>query len=390
VFLSRLTLRHFRNFDQQTLSPFAGRNLIFGQNAQGKTNLIEAIHLLTYLRSFRTGRERELIMRGREWAMIEAELMSSRRGREHIRLVLRGGQKYLRVNGAPVARQEDYLGLVLAHFFIPSDLRLIAGEPRERRALLDVEVVRALPRSAAHIRAYYELLDQRNALLRELAQQEGPPPESTHRLLRQYGAQLAEEGSRLVEARMRLLAEIIPRTERFYRKMSGGRETLALTYRTYWGEEVAPEQFDPRGYRQRMEQDLSGELFREIEIGHTRAGPHRDDLEFALEGRLVKNFGSQGQMRSAVLAFKLALCEFTADYGEPPILCLDDALSELDDARRLRLVEILGEIRLGQVFITAASRRECAPLEGQMAKLFLVEAGTIRELTEPLGAGGAD
>lgn len=341
--LKALTLHNFRNYRREEFRFDGENNVIFGENAQGKTNLLEAIAYLSSGESPRTRSDRELLRFGETEARLTAECRS--RGRDfHTEILFRAGEKKkIAVNGVALKRAAELAGVLCCVYFCPDDLLLIRAGAAERRRFLDEALRQLLPRYEEALSGYRRGCEQKTRILRD----SGENPRFLE-LLPEYNDTLAKNGALLIHYRARYIAALSRHAEQLHRDCSGGRETLSLRYETVSGVEdpFAP----PETLYIQLKEHLKNRAPAEIAAGLCLSGPHKDDLTIAVNGENARAFGSQGQARTAALALKLAerelLCEAKEEY---PLLLLDDVLSELD-ARRQDFV--LNRIGGGQVFIS--------------------------------------
>lgn len=322
----------YRNLRQAAFAPAPGINVISGDNAQGKTNFLESIWLLTGAKSFLLSKDEDLLAQNREpdsdFARIESTFLR-REGEQRITLLIGGKDSGRRgrsaaVNGVDYGRASAAAGIFAAVVFAPLHLELVSGPPEQRRRFLDAAICQIYPAYLAALRRYTRLLQQKNALLRTAAAQKQPPAEDVLDVL---DKDLARWGAELIRYRRQYLAQFIPKAQRQYDQLAGGREALALLYQP--AAETEEELFDKlleiRG-RERM-------------AAHAIAGPHREDIAIEVQSRDARTFASQGQKRSVALCLKLAEGDMVAALtGEEPVMLLDDVLSELDEGRRARLL----------------------------------------------------
>lgn len=327
-----LELRQFRNLDEVLLEPHPRFNVLFGDNGQGKTNLLEAIYLLGTLRSFRATRTEELVRFGAPRARARARV--EKLGTERLLEVqLAPGHKSARVDGKG-ARAVDYFGGFNVVLFAPEDLRLPKGPPAGRRRFLDRAVWNAHPAYLGEAQTYDRVLRSRNAVLRD---------GGDARLLEVYDQQLAQAAVPLVRRRRALVAELMPRVQNAFGRVIGGERALGLAYESALGEDDIAAALLAR---------LSADRRRDLARGATSSGPHVDDLSLVLDGRAARLYASQGQLRALVLALKIAEIEYLrAQLGDAPVLLLDDVSSELDPTRNAQLFDFLRSVPC-QAFIT--------------------------------------
>ena len=366
VRLTRIALSNVRNYQTLELEPAPGVNLFVGANAQGKTNLLEAIAMLGTGKSFRTTRECEMIREGESLATLGAKAHVDA-GMVSLSCTIttqgRGTRKIYGVNGHPV-RYASYLGRVRVVTFTPDDLRLISGAPQARRALLNAALAQESPAYYAALASYARVLTQKSALLRTGI--------ADATLTAIYDDRLIEAGTQVMTARGRFIAALAERASAVYRRLAVLHgEELNIRYAP---NVVAPtpDAADIAGaFAVKLKAAAASEAARRLCL----VGPHRDDLTFLLDGKPLNIFGSQGQRRSAVLAVKVAEYGVLRERGgEAPLLLLDDVLSELDARRRtLFLHELTG---IEQAFVTSTS-----PPEGfSAARTFEVDAALVTEL----------
>ena len=331
--LDRLCLHDFRNYECQRLELQDGVNLLIGPNAQGKTNVLEAIFLLTGSRSWRAGRKSELIRFGTPGALIEAGLTS--RGRDfEVRLSIPlSGRGAVTVNGVKANRQSRLSDVFRCVLFAPEDLSLLRDGAAARRRFLDTALCQLRPRYAELAAEYQKLIDHKTRLLRDEERRS-----AMMAVLPDFDARIVAVGTAVIRYRAQFVSLLAPICQNIYRDISGGRETLSMCYATVSTIE------NPLGPQKEMEnaffRHLETHREAELRLGQCLSGPHKDDLVMEIDGRPCRAFASQGQTRSAALAMKFAEREmFFRDCGEYPVLLLDDVLSELDSARQSYVVE---------------------------------------------------
>lgn len=382
--LRRITLDGFRNYADFTADFSPGVNVIWGENAQGKTNLLEAIGFLSGARSHRARGDKELISFDRDRGSITAEITS--RGRDFLLEVrlFRGARRRLFVNHVRCKTAAELGGIVQTVLFCPEDLALIRAGAAERRAFLDHAICQLRPRYAEALAQYHKLLDHKTRILRDWEQHP-----SLLDVLEDFNEAMARAGALVIHYRAHFVRKLAEKAAQIQTEFSGGRETLALDYAT-----VSTVR-DPLGPTVEIYEDL-----RRHQNSHARAerearsclsGPHKDDLAAQINGQPARQFASQGQTRTAALSLKLAERElFRDDTGQWPILLLDDVLSELD-ARRQDFV--LRRITGGQVILTGCDAPDGTFPEGKT--LHIVRGTLVRdpeagEDPEPRDNNGSD
>lgn len=356
--LSVLRLQRFRNLVDLELRPGQRFNVFFGDNGQGKSNLLEAIDYLGGLKSFRGAAAADMVRLGADDAQLAAELHGESAARQ-IRIRLpKSGARDLQLDGKRPRGKASYFGAVQTVLFHPGDLQLVSGSPEQRRAFIDRILEHFDPTYGASLAAYERALRSRNRLLR------AERPE--RRALFAYHEVLAQAGAVLGKARARAIEELGALAREAYAAIAAEPEQLGLRYEP----RVQP---DVAAIRSALETSIEKDLAR----GFTAEGPHADELGLLFDGIPVKRYGSQGQQRSIVLALKVAeLHQLTLRVGRVPMLLLDDVSSELDRGRRQRLFALLSELG-GQVFLTTTAP-ELIEI-GQHRSDFEIRAGTVRE-----------
>lgn len=346
MYLKTLHLRQFRNYLDQQIDFLAPKTILVGNNAQGKSNLLEAVELLATLRSHRVSRDRELVQEGSSMGQITANLERAY-GFVDLTLTLRiQGRRTVALNHESLRRQMDFLGILNAVQFSSLDLELVRGAPEHRRLWVDSLLTQLEPIYAHILQQYHQVLRQRNALLKALRHQNtdspekasSPLPTQTLTELALWDAQLATTGSRVTRRRARVLQRLAPFAEKWHASISGKTEVLQVKY----APNVNLEQEDPEQVQQAFLEKIEQRRVAELHHGTTLVGPHRDDVAFTINQTPARAYGSQGQQRTLVLALKLAELKLIEEVvGEPPLLLLDDVLAELDPLRQNQLLEAI-------------------------------------------------
>ncbi len=364
--LTELTVTDFRNLERARLQTEARFVVLHGDNAQGKTNLLEAVWLLANLRSFRETRQLRLIRQGADQARVLGEVrgIAGRRQLQWTRE--RSGGRDLRVDARQARGLEEWFDLLRAVLFCPEHGAIIRGEPGERRDFLDRAAFTARPAHLDLVRQYRRVVQQKAALLR------GPRPSTAE--LEAWNGRLARLGAELTTRRREALDALRGPFQQMHAAIAGpGAVGLRLRCT---GEDAADRPALEAALLRAMAEAQAEELRR----GLVLVGPHRDELVIAVDGRAARQFASQGQARSLVLALKLAELEAARLRGEAPLFLLDDLTSELDRRRMARLVEILGALD-NQVWITTTDPGWLGPLPAGGSARFRVQAGgAIREI----------
>lgn len=373
--LDHLKLWDFRNYERLSATFPPGIIVLTGPNGAGKSNLLEAVHYLSYLKSFRQARDRDVIRHHKPFGAVEANLVDDAGRRFDVRLVIKGGQRHVQFNGDNVVKFQDFIGKLHSQFFFPGNLALISGDPSLRREVLDLELLRLKPGLIPVYQRFRNALKERNKLLKLLHPR---PGETAHnaRSLRSALAAFTEElvlaGSQVMRERRGLVTVLDGLFAPLYSELAPpGAESVSLSYSSTV--ELLPDDEVQANFRHKLGQAANSEA----QLRYTTVGPQRDDLVFMMDGgRDLRRFGSQGQMRSTALVFRLALCTLSAQrLSDQPILLLDDALSEMDDERKQRLLGICA--KHPQVFITSASRREVEMIRPLATQVYLVGGGKL-------------
>jgi len=326
----------FRNLHGQEVIFSPGVNLIYGNNAQGKTNLLESIWLFTGQKSFRLAKDRELI--GFDQKSYKLALNFFAKEREQTAIIAYTGKKETRLNGVKLSSAAELAGEITGVVFAPVHLGIVREGPEMRRSFLDSAIFQLNPSYAATLREYDHILFQRNRLLKDLANKvlgwEGT--------IDSYDIRLSELGKKIAGGRMKYAGLLEKTAGEIYHGLSGG-EILELKYRL-------SVQTDISDYKNVLRSELKKNLLEDIKNGYTGLGPHREDLEITINGKNARLYASQGQTKSAALCMKLAEGRILeAHTGEPPFFLLDDVMSELDPKRQNYILNNLGK---HQLFIT--------------------------------------
>jgi DNA replication and repair protein RecF len=333
VYLNRLHLRHFRNYREQEVIFTEPKTILLGDNAQGKSNLLEAVELLSTLKSHRVARDRDLVLKGETESKITAQL-TRKHGSIDLSLTLRDkGRRTANLNQENLKRQLDFLGVLNAVEFSSLDLDLVRGSPEIRRQWVDSLLFQIEPVYAHILHEYQRVLKQRNSLLK---QAEHRTIESAE--LELWNHQLILAGTKVIRRRVRIIDRLAPIASAWHTKISNDAEQLTITYTP----NVTAIENTPESIYQAFIDRLQFRRAAEQGLGTTIVGPHRDEIELTINQTPAKAYGSQGQQRTLVLALKLAELELIEQIvGEPPLLLLDDVLAELDLTRQNQLLSVI-------------------------------------------------
>lgn len=374
MLLEALRLRDFRNLECVQLTPDRRFNIITGQNGQGKTNLLEAIYLLSAVKSFRgQSTNRNLVRFGADETLLEARVRRGGHSRR-IQINISPGGKKVALDGQSVRNLSEFFGTLNVVVFGPDDIGVLKGSPSGRRRFVDRAIFNAHPAYATESTHYEDVLQHRNALLKQSS--------LDRELLSVYNDQFAQWGAKILRRRIDFIEHFRPVFQPIFEAVFGAELEADIGYDATWmaGRIDAEKALSDDQYLTTLvAQSLQRTADEERERGYTVVGPHRDDLDTTLNGRDVRAFGSQGQTRAFILAMKIAEITYLEQrYHFAPILLLDDVSSELDRQRNRHLFSFLTDRCRGQVFITT-THRDYILLEDEQSSLFCVDDGQVTE-----------
>ncbi len=356
MYVKKLRLTGFRNYKSEEFEFSPETNILYGNNAQGKTNALEALYLFSIGKSFRTQQDRELINFDENFTKIYVEFEDKTRTNEIEIAIRRDRKKQIKINEVPITKMGDLIGLFTVILFSPDELNLTKGSPNARRRFLDIALSQTRPKYYHILRRYNNVLEQRNNLIKKL---KFHPDNSAKETLFVWNEKLSEYGIEIIKCRKNFVERLNEFASKIHSEISG--ESFLVKYKPAFST------------KEEFLEKLNSSVDKEIEQGFTLYGPHRDDLDLFTEGKDIKTYGSQGQHRSAVLSLKLAQADMIhEDTGEYPVLLLDDIMSELDSDRRAYLVN---KIKNKQVIITCTDADETG-MKGN-ARLIHIENGKI-------------
>lgn len=340
MYLKDLHLRSFRNYSDRKVEFTAQKTILVGNNAQGKSNLLEAVELLSTLKSHRSSRDRDLVQENADTAQIEATIKRAYSTIELGVILRRQGRRTVSLNQENLRRQIEFLGNLNTVQFSSLDLDLVRGGPGCRRDWIDTLLIQLEPIYAYILQQYDRILKQRNALLKSLRDRGYGNTNSDLSQLKLWDEQLAEMGSRVTRRRARVLERLTPIARIWHDNISGGTENLDIIYASNinWLED------DPTHVKEVFLAKIEQRSIAEQQLGATIVGPHRDEIDLYINNTLARSYGSQGQQRTLVLALKLAELKLIEEVvGEAPLLLLDDVLAELDPNRQNQLLNAIGD-----------------------------------------------
>lgn len=357
--IKKLTLRNFRNYEEEEFTFSDGLNVLFGKNGQGKTNCAEAVFYLCTGSSLRIRHDKQLIRVGSEKAVICAEA-NNRYGTVNIEADITEDKRTLIVNGSPLKKSAELMGHINSVFFSPGELRLIQDGPDERRRFMNMSISQTSPTYYTALLRYGHILDQRNTLLKS------PDFSTVVETLPVWDEQLCKYAAIIAIKRRDFLEKLVAYAAEIHANLTDGKESLSLEPdKRYKGDEAE--------IAARLLKQLKGSYEKDRRLGFTTVGPHRDDVAFCISGKEARGYASQGQTRTAALAVKLAEVEiFKEVSGEYPVLILDDVMSELDTTRRKKLVSKIDGL---QTIVTCTHAERA--LYGKEANKIRIDGGKI-------------
>ncbi|MDI6619190.1 MAG: DNA replication/repair protein RecF [Clostridiales bacterium] len=368
--VEKITLKNYRNYIDLELFLHPGLNIIYGDNAQGKTNFIESIYICGIGKSHRASKEKELINWNSHSAYIKANIKRANIDTDIEVNIFDNKPKIIKVGGVKIEKISELLGNLNVVMFSPEDLRLIKEGPVYRRRFLDIEVSQIKPAYFYNLHQYNRVLLQRNNLLKSIKYNRS---QSLLKTLDIWDEQLSEFGSHIIVYRIEFIKKISMLARLVHRKLTDGKEELNVLYSSMFKNVQTREDGKILLYK-----ELIRSRNRDIERGMTSVGPHRDDMDFFINNTDVKTYGSQGQQRTVALSLKLSELEFIrAECIEYPILLLDDVLSELDIKRQKFLLENLKNV---QTILTCTGINDIREFRKNDRFLFKVSDGLIEKI----------
>ncbi len=357
MYIESVEVGDFRNYQQEKLEFHPHTNILYGDNAQGKTNILESVFVCGTTSSHKGSKDREMIRIGQEEAHIRM-ILNKKQMSHRIDMHLRKNKgKGIAIDGIPIRRSSELMGYLHVIFFSPEDMRIIKNGPSERRRFINMELCQLDQIYLHHLAEYNKVLQQRNHLLKHMIHQ----PSLTDTLsvwdekLIEYGSQIISRRRSFVEKMNQLILQISSR-------LTGNKEKISVIY-------------DPDVEESDFEKQLSSSLEKDKKFCSTNVGPHRDDLCFSNQEMDLRKYGSQGQQRTCALALKLAEIEIVKQMtGDSPVLLLDDVLSELDRSRQNYLLDSIHDI---QTIITCTGLEEFIDSRLTLDKVFRVNAGSV-------------
>lgn len=360
MYIKKLQLVNFRNYKELFIELNSGVNIFIGDNAQGKTNILESIHYCSIAKSHRTNKDKELINWESEGAYVKAYVSKERLDKNIEIKIFKDGKKGIKINSIKITKLQDLIGVFNVVLFSPEDLKIVKESPSHRRRFLDMELCKLNAKYYYSLVQYNKVLNERNTLLKKWN-------ENIEQIIDIYDSQLAKFGSYVIKERIKYLELLNAKGKSIHKQITSGSEDINFTYL------CSLKNFD--NIEQELMNILKKNLKGDMEKRTTSHGPHRDDFSIDINDIDTRNFGSQGQQRTSVLTMKFASLEIIKERtGEYPVLLLDDVLSELD-LNRQRF--ILNSINNVQTIITCTGMGNIKDYIDESAKIFTVENGNI-------------
>lgn len=360
MIVKSLELKDYRNYNNLSMNLSDGTNILYGENAQGKTNILEAIYLCGTTKSHRGSKDKEIVMFDREEAHVRI-ILEKNKIPHRIDLHLKKNKaKGVAIDGIPIKKQSELFGMLNLVFFSPEDLYIIKNGPAERRRFLDLELCQLDKIYLSNLANYNKALLQRNNLLKQIGFNG-----NLLDTLYIWDQKLIEYGKTVIESRQSFILKLNELVGEIHKKLTGGKEELMI-------------QYEPSVKEQDFEEKLKQSLEKDLLLKMTHVGPHRDDMSFLIDSIDIRKYGSQGQQRTAALSCKLAEIDLVkAVIKDNPVLLLDDVLSELDRQRQTQLLNSIGDI---QTIITCTGLEEFVNHRFEYNKIFQVVEGTVEEI----------
>lgn len=366
--IQQIHLKNFRNYSDQKVNFHDKVNIIIGNNAQGKTNLLEAVYMTSFAKSFRTNRDNDMILFDKENAKIEAAALKDNIELNLEIILSKNTKKMIKLNGVKLRKNVDILNHVFTVIFSPEDLRIVKDGPEKRRNFLNRELCQIKPIYYHNLYKYSKILLQRNAFLKNCKLQ------NDEKLLSIWNEEMVHYGLNIIKERNIFIKKLNKISSHIHSNVTDGKENLVLSYEC----NVKAYEQDMAENKKIYEKALKYVENKDYLRGNTSIGPHKDDIHISVNGQDVRNFGSQGQQRTASLSLKLAEIQLIfEETGEMPILLLDDVLSELDAGRQKFLIHFLKNM---QVFITTTEISEFLKINLPENYIFQVYNGCVKRV----------
>lgn len=364
MYLKKVELNNFRNYEEVVVEFNEKVNIITGKNAQGKTNLLESLYIMSMGKSFRTNKDIDMIGFNKEYCRVRTTSVKEERELE-IEIIIGKEGKTTKINGIKTVKNIELLENVYMVVFSPEDLKIVKEEPEKRRKFIDRELCQLKPVYYKNLGRYKKILQQRNSLLKQ--------HEIKEDMIAIWDESLSEYGAKIILERARFLRKLNQISKEISRRITDGKEALELTYEANVEQKETYEE-----QKEHLKKVLNKNLKNDLIRRSTSVGPHKDDMKLCLEGIDIRHFGSQGQQRTAALSLKLAEIQLIKEETKvSPILLLDDVLSELDEERQNFLIHSLTEV---QLFITTTELSEEVKKQLPAGDIFSVQKGKVKRM----------
>lgn len=358
MIIEKLTLQNFRNYSHADVIFFPGINILQGENAQGKTNLLEAIFFCSIGKSLRVVREKEIIKFSEEFAKIKLNIKKKFKKTDISLYFSKNSKKSIKINNISIKKISELMGEFNAVYFSPDELKMIKEKPEDRRRFMDIHISQTSKQYFYLLNRYEKILANRNKLLKSLTDKK-----NIKETIEIWDIQLSEVGSKIILFRKQFLKNLTPYAEKVHNYLTSNKEYLILEY-------AGQSENNFEEIKKKFLTTLKKNFEKDFKLGYTSFGPHRDDIKVSINNIDIRTYGSQGQQRTVALSLKLAELEIMfQETGDMPILILDDVLSELDEKRRERLLKFCVK---AQTFISGTDFPDI-----KNAHFFKVENGTI-------------
>lgn len=361
MYINNIKLRNFRNYSYLNIELKNGMNILLGNNGEGKTNLLEAIYLLSTTRSHRNDDNKEMIAFNQQFAAVEG-IIESNNSSDKLGIVIQKNGKTLLLNNHPVKKNSEFIGKANAVLFSPTDMNLFNDSPKIRRRMIDMELGKLSSNYMYNLSNYLKCLKERNAFLKN---------SNNDLLLETYTEMLIDPQIKIIKERAKFVKFLNAYLTYFYNQISGDNEKVQIVYRSFINERD-----DEEVMKQQLQETYKNSKEKDILTKQTNIGIHREDYEFYINGLNVEKYSSQGQKRMVILALKLAIVQIIYQIKrEYPILLLDDVFSELDSKHRVALLRLLPNSV--QTIITTTDIREVSLIKAQDVNILHVAKGVI-------------
>ena len=359
MYIESVQLKNFRNYDSLELDFDQGTNIFYGNNAQGKTNILESLYLCGTTKSHKGSKDKEIIHFGQDEAHIRMMVRRNEMSYKVDMHLRRNKAKGVAINGLPIRKASELFGVVNMVFFSPEDLNIIKNGPGERRRFVDLELSQLDKVYLSNLANYNRIVNQRNHLLKEAAYNS-----DVLKTLDIWDMQLVHYGNLIIQRRQEFVEQMNEIISGIHNKLTGGKESIRILY-------------EPSNSYLTLEQALNKNKEKDLRIRSTSVGPHRDDIAFMIGDIDIRKYGSQGQQRTAALSLKLSEIELVKQsIHDTPVLLLDDVLSELDKHRQNYLLDSIHDI---QTLITCTGMDEFVNHRFSINKVFHVQSGQVKK-----------